>query len=174
MTIEKNREGGMKLLKILEQQETDLVFESFDRVDALRLGTMLAETINGYSQPLTVRIFVGDIIVYQYVMEGDEASRFDWTYRKYQLVKKTGHSSMHAKVRMQLLGELKDLEAQPDVYGFGCGAFPIAVKGRGIIGGVAVSGLPDPDDHPIVVHALEKMLGKKTEELPEEIGHSFF
>lgn len=172
--MEKNRENAITLLNILEQQENDLIFDSFDRKDALRLGTMLAETISSFDQPLTVRVFIGDIIAYQYAMEGDEESRFSWTYRKYQLVKATGHASMHAKVRMLLLGELKDLAAQPDVYGFGCGAFPIRVKGKGIIGAVAVSGLPDPDDHPIVVHAMEKMLDRKTVELPAEIDRAFF
>lgn len=172
--IEKNQAGTQALLKILEQQENDLIFDSFDCRDALRLGTMLAETISMYAQPLTVRVFIGDIIVYQYAMAGDEESRFGWTYRKYQLVKATGHASMHGKVRMLLLGELGDLAAQPETYGFGCGAFPIAVKGKGIIGAVAVSGLPDPDDHPIVVHALEKLLGRKTAEIPAEIDHAFF
>lgn len=87
---------------------------------------------------------MGDIIVYQYAMAGDEASRFGWTFRKYQLVKATGHASMHGKVRLKYLGELADLGAQPETYGFGCGAFPIRVKDQGIIGAVAVSGLPDP------------------------------
>lgn len=172
--IEPTREGAKALLSILERQEADLVFDRFDRRDALRLGTLLAETISKYAQPLTVRVFIGDIIAYQYAMEGDEETRFGWTWRKNQLVKATGHASMHAKVRMQLLGELQDLAAQPEVYGFGCGAFPIAVQGQGIIGAVAVSGLPDPDDHPIVVHALENLLGKKTAELPREVGHDFF
>lgn len=172
--IEHTREGANALLAILEQQEADLVFDRFDRRDALRLGTMLAETVSEYAQPLTVRIFLGDVIAYQYAMEGDEKTRFGWTRRKYQLVKATGHASMHAKVRMQLLGELQDLAAQPEVYGFGCGAFPIAVKGLGIIGAAAVSGLPDPDDHPIVVRAIAKMLGRSTAELPEEVGHDFF
>lgn len=172
--MEKNREFARTLLKLLEQQEKDLVFDSFDRRDALRLGTMLAETISTYSQPLTVRVFIGDIIVYQYAMAGDEESRFGWTYRKYQLVKATGHASMHAKVRLLLLDELTDLASQPEVYGFGCGAFPIAVRDQGIIGAVAVSGLPDPDDHPIVVHALEALLGRKTVELPETVDHTFF
>lgn len=172
--MEKNAEGAGKLLAVLEQQEQDLVFDSFDRKDALRLGTMLAETINTYDQPLTVRVFIGDIIVYQYAMEGDEETRFGWTRRKYQVVKATGHASMHGRVRLQMLGELKELAAQEAENGFGCGAFPIRVKGQGIIGGVAVSGLPDPEDHPIVVHALEKMLGRKTVELPEEVDRNFF
>lgn len=86
--IEKNRAGATALLQLLEQQEADLTLEHFDHRDALKLGTILAETISTYPQPLTVRVFIGDIIVYQYAMQGDEESRFGWTYRKYQLLKK--------------------------------------------------------------------------------------
>ena len=172
--IEKNREGGEALLRILEQQEEDLVFDSFDRKDALKIGTMLTEKCFDYRFPLTVRIFIGEIIVYQFAMKGHEENRFGWTLRKYQLLKETGHSSMHGKVRAELMDELKDLKAQPEIYGFGCGAFPIRVKGEGIIGAVTVSGLPDPDDHVLVVHAIEQMLGRKTLEIPEEVNWKFF
>lgn len=40
--IEKNAEGAKALLRILQQQEDDLIFDSFDHHDALKLGTMLA------------------------------------------------------------------------------------------------------------------------------------
>ena len=177
VNIKKLEDNTMKnikgLLETLEQQEQELVFDSFTNSDALKLGTILAGKIEQYEEPLTVRIFIGDVIVYQYTKAGDEEFRFGWTYRKYQLVKKTGHSSMHSRIRAQFLGEFADLTAQPEVYGFGCGAFPITVKGKGIIGAATVSGLPDPDDHPIVVHAIEELLGKKTAELPDEVDRAF-
>ena len=172
--IEKNAEGGQALLRLLEQQEADLVFDSFDRRDALRLGTMLSETALGFRFPLTVRIFMGDIIAYQFAMARGEENRFGWTLRKYALLKATGHASMHGKVRMELMHELSDFAEHQDIYGFGCGAFPITVKDQGIIGAAVVSGLPDPEDHILVVHAIETMLGKKTVELPPEVDRTFF
>ena len=36
------------------------------------------------------------------------------------------------------------------------GAFPIAVEGAGVIGTVVVSGLPQLEDHALVVEALER------------------
>ena len=40
------------------------------------------------------------------------------------------------------------------------GSFPIVVKGTGCIGAVTVSGLPQREDHNMVVEALVKVLGK--------------
>lgn len=171
--IQKNREGARELLNILEKQEEILVFDSFNNADALKLGIILSEVVKDTPAPLSLRIFMGDTIVFQYAMEGDAETRFGWTYRKYQLIKKTGHSSMHGKVRAMFMDELQDLASQPETYGFGCGGFPITVKGQGIIGAIAVSGLPDPADHIYVVRALEKFLGVKAPEIPSEIDEAW-
>jgi uncharacterized protein (UPF0303 family) len=40
------------------------------------------------------------------------------------------------------------------------GAFPLSVAGAGVIGSVAVSGLPQREDHQLVVEALCAVLGQ--------------
>lgn len=171
--LERNREGANELLRILEEQEAVLQFDSFNNQDALKLGIILSEVTKDTPAPLSLRVFLGDVIAFQYAMEGDAETRFGWTYRKYQLIKKTGHSSMHGKVRAMFLGELMDLAKNEAEYGFGCGGFPIIVKDKGIIGAVAVSGLPDPADHLYVVEALEKMIGVKAPVIPAEINEEW-
>ena len=171
--IQRNAEGAGKLLEIIEEQENALVFDSFTNEDALTLGNILADITKDVPMPITIRIFLDDIIVYQYTMKGDEETRFGWTYRKYQLIKKTGHSSMHGKVRAMFLDELQDLYAQTDVYGFGCGGVPIKIKNEGIIGAATISGLPDPADHLLVVKGMEQMLGIKAPEIPSEIDENW-
>lgn len=172
--LEKNREGAIELLKILEEQEKILVFEKFTNKDALKLGLILSEVTKETPAPLSMRVFVEDVIAFQYTMEGDSEKRFGWTFRKYNLIKKTGHSSMHGKVRALYLNELQDLYEDKDTYGFGCGGFPIIVKDKGIIGAVAVSGLPDPKDHAYVIEALEKMLNVKAPIIPNEVDETWF
>lgn len=171
--LERNSEGAKQLLEIIEQQEEALIFDSFTNEDALTLGNILADITKDVPMPITIRIFLDDIIVYQYTMKGDEETRFGWTFRKYQLIKKTGHSSMHGKVRAMFLDELQDLYAQTDVYGFGCGGVPIKVKNDGIIGAATISGLPDPADHLLVVKGMEKMLGIRVPEIPAEIDENW-
>lgn len=172
--LERNKDGAISLLKILEKQEEDLVFDKFNNEDALKLGIILSEVVKDTKEPLSLRIFIEDTIVFQYTMEGDSNTRFGWTLRKYNLIRKTGHSSMHGKVRALYLNELMDLYKESDTYGFGCGGFPIIVKDKGIVGTVAVSGLKDPLDHFYVVEALERMLGIKTVKIPPEVDETWF
>lgn len=171
--LERNETGARALLEIIEKQEELLVFDKFTNEDALKLGIILTEVTKDTPGPLSMRIFIGDTVVFQYAMEGDAEVRFGWTYRKYQLIKKTGHSSMHGKIRAMFLGELQDLCEQSDIYGFGCGGFPITVKGKGIVGAIAVSGLPDPADHPYVVEALSKYIGVEVPKIPAEIDEQW-
>lgn len=162
-----------ELLKILEAQEASLVFDSFTNEDALRLGTILSEITKNCPKSVTARVFLGDIIVFQYTMAGDEKTRFGWTERKYALIRETLHSSMHGKIRALMLGELRDLYENKEKYGFGCGGFPIVTKDKGLIGAVALSGLPDPADHIYVIRALEIFTGREVPHLPEEINEEW-
>lgn len=90
--LERNETGARALLEIIEKQEELLVFDKFTNEDALKLGIILTEVTKDTPGPLSMRVFLGDTVVFQYAMEGDAEVRFGWTYRKYQLIKKTGHS----------------------------------------------------------------------------------
>ena len=49
----------------------------------------------------------------------------------------------------------------------------VFVKGKGIVGAIAVSGLPDPADHPYVVEALARFLGVEVPKIPAEIDEQW-
>ena len=165
-----------EMQELLERQEELLRFDSFTNQDARRLGNILADIAAENPTPTTVRVCIGDTVVFQYTDSPEEDVRLGWVSRKYNLIRKTGHSSMHACVRNRKLGELAELAADTDTYGFGCGGFPIRLKGEplteensvsSIIGCVALSGLPDPQDHDLVVRALEQFLGASAPKTPE-------
>jgi uncharacterized protein (UPF0303 family) len=46
----------------------------------------------------------------------------------------------------------------PDQYAAHGGAFPVIVKGVGVVGTVAVSGLPQAEDHDLLVGVLREFL----------------
>jgi uncharacterized protein (UPF0303 family) len=48
------------------------------------------------------------------------------------------------------------------------GSFPISVKGVGCVGAVTVSGLPQREDHALVVQVLAQMCGVDPSELALE------
>lgn len=157
------------LLTLLEEQEAILQFDVFSNYDAFLLGGQLVEKLKNSPIPVAIRVFIGDIVVFQYTMQGKEESHYDWTRKKYNVVKAIRHSSMYGKILVKCRNELKELQKQKSEYGFGCGGFPITVKGQGIIGAVCVSGLPDPMDHVMIVEALGRQLEKTAPLLPEKV-----
>ncbi|NTV78572.1 MAG: hypothetical protein HGA25_05380 [Clostridiales bacterium] len=154
-----------KILNQIEQQEETLIFDEFHNEDALVLGNMLASKVKNSVKPLAIRVYIGDVIVFQYSMEGKEEEHYNWIRRKRNLMLKLGHSSMYGRLEWQFLQKHEELFANQELYGFGCGAFPIIVKGKGIIGTVALSGLPDPADHIIITQVLEELLNISSVEL---------
>lgn len=102
----------------------------------------------------------------------DYEKRFVWATKKYKLINKASHSSMHGKVRALYFNELQYLYQDKENYGFGCGGFPISIRNKDIIGAITVSGLPNPKDHLHVVETLEKMLNIKVPKIPLEVDES--
>ena len=54
-------------LSIIEHQEQVLVFDAFDNHDALLLGMRLAEQVKESERPVAIRIYLGDVLVFQYM-----------------------------------------------------------------------------------------------------------
>ena len=147
-------------LSIIEQQEKLLIFEAFGNYDALLLGTRLANQVKESERPVAIRIYLGDILVFQYTMQGKEEWHYGWAEKKCQMVKATGHSSYYVMLQHEIAGIWQEFEGD-ETKAFACGGFPIQVKDRGMTGIVAISGLKDPQDHIEVVKALSHLLGKE-------------
>lgn len=147
------------ILSIIEEQEKLLVFNAFGNHDALLLGTRLAEQVKESERPVAIRIYLGDILVFQYTMQGKEEWHYGWAEKKCQLVKATGRSSYYVMLQHETEGKWQAFEGD-ETKAFACGGFPIKVEDKGMIGVVAISGLVDPQDHIEVVRALSHILGK--------------
>ena len=126
-------------LKIIEQQEKILVFDKFDNHDALILGTKIAENLNDSEKPVAVCIWLNDIPIFKYTMQGKELWHYNWAERKYRMVRATGHSSFYVMLKHELMGDFKEYENDED-KAFACGGFPIQINGKGIVGVVSISG----------------------------------
>jgi uncharacterized protein (UPF0303 family) len=89
-----------------------------------------------------------------------------WIERKIRVVRRFGHSSYLVgqtyRDRGTTFEEQSHLEAA--LYAAHGGCFPIILRGTGPVGTVTVSGLPQLDDHRLVVEALGLFLDSEGSE----------
>ena len=148
------------LAKIAVQEER-LQFQDFDADTAWKLGNRLKANAETRGVAVTIEIRVGKETVFFFAMQGVNPSNADWARRKRNVVDLLWRSSY--AVGLSLQEEESSLEAKLGLptrdYASHGGSFPIRVVGVGVIGTVTVSGLPQRDDHAMLVEELAAMCG---------------
>ncbi|HEV2274452.1 MAG TPA: heme-degrading domain-containing protein [Acidobacteriaceae bacterium] len=143
-------------------QEQTLVLSRFDEEVAWRIGLQLRELAiaRQYTLAIDVRRF-GQVLFFSAV-GGATPNNADWVRRKSNLVARFFRSSYGLGLELQ--EKNTDLEARYGLpfseFAAHGGCFPIAVAGAGVVGSVAVSGLPQRADHELVVEVLCKETGQ--------------
>lgn len=145
----------------IEEQEARLQFTRFTHEDALTLGLLIVRLATERSLGVTVDITRGDQQVFHVALAGTTADNDDWVARKVRTVRRFGTSSYLVGRRHKAAGtDFATATGLPlSLYAAHGGSFPIAIRDAGPIGTVTVSGLPQADDHALVVEALELFLG---------------
>jgi uncharacterized protein (UPF0303 family) len=140
--------------------EQKLVFNSFTNEEAWELGTALYKEAKNRKASVTIDIRKGKHILFHYAMEGTSPNNDRWIERKSNTVQFVHKSSFRVGRENNLSGETLESRQYLDSnsYAEHGGSFPINVKGVGIIGAVTVSGLPQEEDHKLVVDVLEKFI----------------
>jgi uncharacterized protein (UPF0303 family) len=148
------------LIAVLEQQERRLVFTRFDNADAWRLGCLLVELATQRDLPVAVDIRRGAQQLFHAGLPGSCADNDAWIDRKVRVVERFGCSSYLVGRRLAAQGKVLDASAgvDPALFAAHGGAFPVRVPEVGVVGAVTVSGLPQADDHALVVEAIEAYL----------------
>ncbi|MRX09284.1 heme-degrading domain-containing protein [Pseudoduganella sp. FT25W] len=153
-------ENYAELLQTLTQQEEELQFTAFSSDTALTLGLKIVELAKAKQKIITVNITVNDKVLFHHAMQGAAADQADWIRRKNNVVARFGRCSFYIgidhKHRGVAFDEIKYLD--PQDYAANGGAFPITIKGTGMIGTVTVSGLRQAEDHALAVEALRAVL----------------
>ena len=149
------------LISRIEEQERRLVLPRFDNDDAWRLGTVLVDLARSRSAPVTIDIRRNGQQLFHYALPGTSADNDAWILRKIRTADRYGHSSYLVGLRCAANGTTFEDSSRldPDTFAAHGGAFPIILADTGVIGTVAVSGLPQADDHDLVVSALEEYIG---------------
>ena len=148
------------IARIVEQEKA-LVFSAFDEETAFGLGTLLQKLALAEALPIIVDVRFWDRPLFYAALPGSTAANFDWARRKINSVrayqKSTYRMFLEQGAEARVFGPDHGLD--PADYAIAGGAFPIRVKGVGVVGVVAVSGLPQRDDHNLVVRGLCRHLG---------------
>jgi uncharacterized protein (UPF0303 family) len=151
-------------LKRVEAEERELVLDSFDNEDALDLGLALVEKARARRLPVAIDVERCGQRVFHAGMPGSAPDNDHWIERKKRLVNRTYHSSYSTGLRLRIeqrtLAEKMHLDEKDYAPHGGC--VPLVVSHVGFVGTVTVSGLPQREDHELVVETLrEHIAGRK-------------
>jgi uncharacterized protein (UPF0303 family) len=142
-------------------QERELQFERFDNDAALALGAALIAAAREDALAVTVDVRRGDQQLFHAALAGTAADNDAWIERKNRVVRRFGHSSFYVGTTLALEGASIEEKFLLDgnLYAAHGGAFPVIVRNVGMVGTVTVSGLPQAEDHRLVVAVLRQFLG---------------
>jgi uncharacterized protein (UPF0303 family) len=144
----------------LAAEEEELQFSAFTNDDAWELGSALVAAAHRELAPVAVDITRNRHRLFHAALPGATPDNASWIQRKTRVVNRFGHSSLYVRQSSVERGTTFDEEfgLDPARYAAHGGAFPILVRSVGPVGVVAVSGLPQLEDHRMVVAVLRAHL----------------
>ncbi|GAA1355284.1 heme-degrading domain-containing protein [Streptomyces beijiangensis] len=144
----------------LEAQQKHLTLPHFTYEDAWALGTLLTDLAMERDAPVAIDIRRGPQQLFHAALPGSSADNDGWIDRKRAVVARYAESSLLVGTRFREKGKTFEADSRLDPNSFAAhgGSFPLTVEGAGVIGTVTVSGLPQLEDHAMVVEALERFI----------------
>jgi uncharacterized protein (UPF0303 family) len=151
-----------KILEQLRAEESELQFNNFNETTAWEIGTWLVKTAESENLPVTIDITLAGRQLFHAARPGTSADNDEWIKRKNRLVLRTGHSSFFTGRRLESIGKTieEDMLLPESEFAPHGGSFPIILRNSGAIGTITVSGLPQADDHKLVVRSIRHFLKK--------------
>jgi len=157
-------ENTEQLASLLREEEK-LQFSAFSNDTALEIGQMLVEAAKQAGWAVTIDITRNQQCLFHHAMTGTSIDNTEWLRRKNNVVNRFGHSSYYVGSYLRSLGQTMEEKYFISAREFAShgGAFPLIIKGVGAVGTISVSGLPQKDDHELVVKVLRLYLAKTLE-----------
>lgn len=155
-----NTSEAVRDLAIIAKQEYLLQFKAFDNTTAWQLGESIKKYCESENLAVTIEIRLCRETVFFFAMPGTSPNNADWARRKRNTTELQQRSSYAVGLA---LSEGETLESQSGLpmrdYAHHGGGVPIRVKGVGFVGVVTISGLPQREDHNIVVQVMADFIG---------------
>lgn len=143
-------------LELIARQEKALVLPHFDADDAWQLGVRLRELAFSHRHPVAIEVRRFGQQLFYSALTGAVPDNAEWIRRKANTVQRFHRSSYAIGLDLTLKNSnLTDkFGLSISEYAAHGGSFPLAVAGAGVVGSLTVSGLPQRQDHELVVEAL--------------------
>jgi uncharacterized protein (UPF0303 family) len=143
----------------LAEEQQEILLDRFDYDFVWALGGRMRELAARDAAPVAITVSHGTTLVFSTLMPGATLDNLDWAARKRAVAHRFHRSSLAIRLEMEAAGF--DFNArfrlrEADYVASG-GGIPLILRGGTLIGTAAVSGLPDIDDHRLVVDALRDM-----------------
>ncbi len=143
-----------------ERHEQLLQFPAFDETTAWELGNDIRARAEAAGAAVVIDIRRGNECLFFTAMPGTTPSNADWARRKRNLVNLLHMSSYRiGLLAAEGFDAMQAMALDPRDHAPHGGCFPIRIAGTGVVGSVAVSGLPSRDDHKIAVDSIAALLG---------------
>jgi uncharacterized protein (UPF0303 family) len=147
-------------IETLEHEERRLVLPRFTEDDALALGEILIRMARADDHPVVIDIRTADRTLFHAAMPGSAPLNDLWARRKSNTALLFQTASLLVGSRNRAKNEALARHGIDSAdYADNGGAVPIRVQGVGVVAVVTVSGLPQVEDHKLVVRAMEALLG---------------
>ena len=148
------------IAKIIEQEQ-GLAFSRFDELVAFSIGQRVRERALAGGLKLVVDVRLWDRQMFYASMPGTTGDNPHWVERKVNTVRRLLKSSYRVVLERGDKPRVLEESWAQDIrdYALAGGAFPITLKGFGIVGAVATSGLSERLDHTLSAAAIASVLG---------------
>jgi uncharacterized protein (UPF0303 family) len=148
------------IAKILEQERT-LMFSRFEESDAFAIGCAIKANLEKAGIGALIDVRLWDRQLFCCAMKSTTADNADWVRRKVNVVQRFHCASYRKALELKEAGASFEAAhgTDPRDYAAAGGGFPIRLKDGPVIGCITVSGLPQRDDHRVVVEAIAHHLG---------------
>lgn len=154
-------EGSLQaLIGRIQGEIHELQFPGFSMDDALNLGLLLVELGKERALPIAIDITKGEQVLFHVALPGATPDNEHWIRAKQRTAARYEVPSLLVGLRGRLRGGRIEDEGWFDQtrYAAHGGSFPVYVTGVGAVATVTVSGLPQVQDHDLVVEAMREVL----------------
>lgn len=148
-------------LNELVDQAKSVIYPRFDEKIALDLGQRLTQIALADGLGIVVNIRTANRTLFHAATPNSAALNDLWARRKSNMALITGKASLMVGVQNRAKGRsLLDDGLNLTDYAENGGAVPVIVAAAGMVAVVTVSGLPQVEDHALVIRAMREQLAQ--------------